>query len=197
MQMTEATTRILKKLKQKFPGIDFVPAPLLARDEKPTDQTYVRVGADRLSEVMRFLHDDPELFFDQLCDLTCVDYLEFPDATDRFGVTYSLLSIKHGHRLWVKCFVNDPEPTVPSVVNIWHGADWLEREVWDLFGVRFEGHPDLRRIVTWEGFEAHPLRKDYPLRGRGERDQYPVVHRESTDVRREKIETPMREGIEN
>ncbi len=146
---------------------------------------------------MRFLYEDSALSFEQLCDLTCVDYLDFPDATDRFGVTYSLLSLTHGHRLWVKCFVNDPEPTVPSVTGIWNGANWLEREVWDLFGVRFAGHPDLRRIVTWEGFEAHPLRKDYPLRGRGEREMYPVVHRDSTDVQRESAETPMAEGIED
>ena len=79
----------------------------------------------------------------------------------------------------VLAFANDPEPTVPSVVGIWAGANWMEREVWDLFGVRFEGHPDLRRIMTWEGFEAHPLRKDYPLHGRGEREDYEVVTRDS------------------
>jgi NADH-quinone oxidoreductase subunit C len=194
--MTERTARILERLNERFPGIDFAPAPLHPNARKPTDQTYIRVAPDRLLEVMRFLHDDPELGFDQLCDLTCVDYLEFPDATDRFAVVYSLLSVRHGHRLWLKCFVNDPDPTVPSVVGIWNGANWPEREVWDLFGVRFEGHPDLRRIVTWEGFEAHPLRKDYPLHGRGERVNLPVVGRESTDVQRESAEMPMKQGSE-
>ncbi len=194
--MSDATVAIVERLYSRFPDIGFAAAPLLVRSGQPGDQTYIRVEPDRLLEVMRYLHDDPQSAFDQLCDLTCVDYLDFPDATDRFGVVYSLLSVQHGHRLWVKCFVNDPDPTVPSVVGIWRGADWPEREVWDLFGVRFDGHPDLRRIVTWEGFEAHPLRKDYPLRGRGERDDLPVVTRESTDVRRENAEMPMNAGSE-
>ncbi len=177
--MTEQTERIINRLTEQFPVLDFGPAPLLSVPNEADEQICVRVPPDRLLVVMRFLHEDTELAFDQLCDLTCVDYLDFPDARDRFAVVYSLLSVKHGHRLWIKCFVNDPTPTVPSVVGIWAGANWMEREVWDLFGVRFEGHPDLRRIMTWEGFEAHPLRKDYPLRGRGEREDYDVVTRES------------------
>ena len=177
--MTEQAKRIVERLQAKFVDVDFAPAPLLARDEPAEEQTYVRVPPNRLIEVMRFLRDDAELAFEQLSDLTCVDYLNFPDATDRFAVVYSLLSLTLGHRIWVKCFVNDPDPTVPSVVPIWNAANWLEREMWDMFGVRFEGHPDLRRILTWEGFGAHPLRKDYPLRGRGERENYPVVERES------------------
>jgi len=75
----------------------------------------------------------------------------------------------------VKCFVNDPEPVVPSVTSIWKGANWQEREVWDMFGVRFEGHPDLRRILLWEGFGSHPLRKDYPPQGLGERANYEIL----------------------
>ena len=94
-------------------------------------------------------------------------------------MTYSLLSISHGHRLWIKCFLNDPSPKAPSVCPIWKGADWMEREVFDMFGIVFEGHPDLRRILTWDSFEAHPLRKDYPLRGKGEREDYDIVTRES------------------
>ena len=105
--------------------------------------------------------------------------LHYPGATDRFGVTYSLLSVSHNHRLWVKCFVNDPDPEVPTMTGIWQGANWPEREVYDLFGVRFAGHPDLRRLMTWEGFASHPLRKDYPLQGRGERADYPVYDRTS------------------
>lgn len=142
-------------------------------------QMCVHVPADGLLEVMRFLRSDARCSFEQLCDLTCVDYLNFPKARDRFGVNYSLLSLSLEHRLWVKCFVNDPAPVVPSVVSVWKGADWLEREVWDMFGVRFEGHPDLRRILTWEGFKAHPLRKDYPLTGQGEREDFEVVTRDS------------------
>lgn len=147
--------------------------------EKRREQMCVRVPPDRLLEAMRFLHDDERCAFDQLCDLTCIDYVDFPNARDRYGVVYSLLSVGKGHRLWAKCFVNDPSPEVPSVVGIWKGADWLEREVYDLFGVRFAGHPDLRRILTPEGFDAHPLRKDYPLRGRGERDALVQAAKES------------------
>lgn len=94
-------------------------------------------------------------------------------------MTYSLLSLSLEQRIWAKCFVNDPNPEAPSVTGIWRGAEWMEREVYDLFGVRFTGHPDLRRIMTWEGFAAHPLRKDYPLRGRGERETFEIVTTES------------------
>ncbi len=115
--------------------------------------------------------------FDQLADVTCVDYLHYRGATDRFGLVYVLTNTETGQRLVVRSFVNDPDPTVRSVVPLWEGANWLEREVWDLFGVCFEGHPDLRRIVLPEEFTAHPLRKDYPLQGRGERHNFPVITR--------------------
>lgn len=166
-------------LSERFPQIDFAPGPLVMHGERPGDQVCIRVRPDRLIEVMAFLKTDPRTRYEQLCDLTCVDYLNFPGATDRYGVTYSLLSLTHNRRLWVKCFVNDPEPEVPSVCGVWRGADWPEREVYDLFGVRFAGHPDLRRLMTWEGFGSHPLRKDYPLRGRGERENYRVLRRDS------------------
>ena len=176
--MSTAAPTVIDLLIARFPDIDFAPAPLLPRENKGDEQLCVRVGPDRLLEVMRFLREDDRCRFEQLCDLTCIDYLNFPKACDRYGVIFSLLSVSKGHRLWVKCFVNDPDPQVPSVTSIWWGADWLEREVYDMFGVRFTGHPDLRRILTWEGFEAHPLRKDYPLHGRGEREDFKVVLRE-------------------
>lgn len=175
--MSTAAHSVVEALVAKFPDIDFAAAPLIERAKKEDEQLCVRVSADRLLEVLGYLREDAQCSFEQLCDLTCVDYLNFPDARDRFGVIYSLLSITKGHRLWVKCFVNDPNPEVPSVTGIWKGAEWLEREVYDMFGVKFPGHHDLRRILTWEGFEAHPLRKDYPLRGRGEREDFKVVHR--------------------
>lgn len=174
-----AVDDVIEALAEQFRGVDFQPSPLAEHVDAAQRQICIYVPADRLIEVMRFLFSDPRCRFEQLCDLTCVDYLNYPNARDRYGVTYSLLSLSRERRLWVKCMVNDPEPTVPSVTSIWKGANWLEREVWDLFGVRFEGHPDLRRIVTWEGFEAHPLRKDYPLRGRGERESYPQVKRDT------------------
>ncbi|RME36850.1 MAG: NADH-quinone oxidoreductase subunit C [Planctomycetota bacterium] len=173
-----AAHAVIDVLRDRFPDIDFQPGPLLPGCRPEHEQLCVRVPPERLPEVMRFLYEDEHCRFEQLCDLTCVDYLNFPGATDRYGVTYALLSVSKGHRLWVKCFVNDPNPEVPSVTDIWWGADWMEREVYDMFGVRFTGHPDLRRILTWEGFEAHPLRKDYPLRGRGERENFEVVHRD-------------------
>lgn len=174
-----AHDEIVSILRSRFDGIPFEARPLLERCAKPTDQYYIRVEPNRLFDVMKCLREDERTKFEQLIDLTCVDYLNFPAAADRYGVTYSLLSLSLGHRLWVKCFVNDPSPKVPSLTPIWKGADWMEREVFDMFGVVFEGHPDLRRILTWDGFEAHPLRKDYPLRGKGEREDYQVVERDS------------------
>lgn len=173
------TEQMIDALKSRFGDMTFEAKPLVLRGAAPGDQMYIRVEPGRLVEVMTFLRDDETCRFEQLVDLTCVDYLNFPAATDRYGVIYSLLSITHNHRLWVKSFVNDPTPTLPSVTSIWKGADWMEREVYDMFGIVFEGHPDLRRILTWEGFPAYPLRKDYPLRGRGERENYEVVTRDS------------------
>ena len=118
-----------------------------------------------------------ECGFDQLCELTAVDYLKYPGARDRYGVIYGLLNTATGERLWVKTFVNDPEPTVASVFFLWKGADWLEREVYDMYGIVFDGHPDLRRILLPAEFTSFPLRKDYPLRGKGERHNFPVITR--------------------
>jgi NADH-quinone oxidoreductase subunit C len=176
---TNPIAPVIEILCANFQDIDFGVFPLMPREDVAKQQMCVRVPGDRLVEVMNFLRFDPSCMFEQLVDLTCVDYLEFPDATDRYGVTYGLLSLTKEHRLWVKCFANDPTPEVPSVTCIWKGADWQEREVWDMFGVKFTGHYDLRRILTWEGFEAHPLRKDYPLEGRGEREDFKRIERDS------------------
>ena len=170
---------IVGALAARFPDLSFELKPLLMRGEESGDQFFVRVEPTALIEVLTFLRDDPATLFEQLIDLTCVDYLNFPDATDRYGIIYSLLSPTHNHRLWIKAFANDPSPSIPSAMPIWKGADWMEREVFDMFGIVFEGHPDLRRILTWDGFKAHPLRKDYPLRGQGEREDYEVVTRDS------------------
>ena len=116
--------------------------------------------------------------FDLLVDVTCVDYLEYPGAKHRYGLVYLLASTATNQRLTVRVFVDDPRPTVRSVVPLWEAANWLEREVWDMFGIRFEGHPDLRRLLMPEEFTAHPLRKDYPLQGRGERHNVPVITRD-------------------
>jgi NADH-quinone oxidoreductase subunit C len=174
-----APDQIVAALRSAFPKLTFEPRPLLQHGDRPGDQICVRLEPENLLEVLRFLRDDPSTRFEQLCDLAGMDYLDFPEATDRYAVIYSLLSITHNHRFWLKCFVNDPAPRLPTIVPLWPAADWMEREVFDMFGIIFDGHPDLRRILTWDGFEAHPLRKDYPLRGRGERQDHKVVRRDS------------------
>jgi NADH-quinone oxidoreductase subunit C len=98
-----------------------------------------------------------------LLDLTCVD---FPERAERFELVYHVFSIAANRRVRVSCALPASSPAAASLASLWKNADWLEREVFDMFGVRFEGHPDLRRILTYDGFEGHPLRKDYPLRKR-------------------------------
>jgi NADH-quinone oxidoreductase subunit C len=115
--------------------------------------------------------------FDMLAELTAADYLEYPKATDRFGVMYVLINTNTGERIVVKTHLNPPELALPSVYPLWKSADWMEREVYDMFGITFEGHPDLRRILMPDEFTAFPLRKDYPLKGRGERHNFPVITR--------------------
>jgi NADH-quinone oxidoreductase subunit C len=139
------------------------------------DNTRLIVSPDRVYEVLRALKDEHR--FDMLVDLTAVDYLFYPDAVDRFGVIYALLNMASGERLYVKTMLNEPNLTLRSVFGLWKGADWMEREVFDMYGIRFEGHPDLRRILMPEEFATFPLRKDYPLRGRGERHNFPVITR--------------------
>jgi NADH-quinone oxidoreductase subunit C len=175
-----ALAEAIAALQERFPELHLDPQPLVRySEEADSGQLWVRVPPERLLEVAEFARHDQRARFEQLCDLTCVDYLNFPDAEDRFGVIYSLLSLTHNHRLWLKVFVNDPDPELPSVTDIWRGAEWPEREVFDLFGIRFTRHPDLRRIVCPDGITDHPLRKDYPLRGKGEREAFKVVTRET------------------
>jgi len=138
------------------------------------DNLRVVVPSDRLYQVLEALK---KCGFDMLVDVTAVDYLHYPDAKDRFGLIYALLNTVSGERLIVKSFLNEPDLTVPSAFPLWRGADWMEREVYDMYGIRFEGHPDLRRILMPEEFTAFPLRKDYPLRGRGERHNFPAITR--------------------
>jgi NADH-quinone oxidoreductase subunit C len=137
--------------------------------------TRVVVTREFLLDAMRLLKD--ERGFDLLVDVTCVDYLNYRDARDRFGLVYLLASTATNERLTVRVFVNEPDVTVPSVYPLWNGANWLEREVYDMFGIRFEGHPDLRRILMPDEFTAFPLRKDYPLQGRGERHNFHRITR--------------------
>ena len=138
------------------------------------DNTRVVVPAEKVFAALQSLK---ACGFDLLADLAGIDYLGYPDATDRYAVVYSLTNMTSGERLFVKAFSNDPDPELPSVTDLWKGADWMEREVFDLYGVSFTGHPDPRRILMPEAFVGHPLRKDYPLRGYGERHNLPVITR--------------------
>jgi NADH-quinone oxidoreductase subunit C len=139
------------------------------------DNRRVIVSPGRLFPVLQCLKE--QCGFDMLAELTAVDYLYYPDAKDRFGVVYVLLNTGTGERVVVKTYLNEPDLTIPSAFPLWKGADWMEREVYDMYGIVFAGHPDLRRILMPEEFVAFPLRKDYPLRGKGERHNFPVITR--------------------
>jgi NADH-quinone oxidoreductase subunit C len=139
------------------------------------DNRRLVVKSGQVFEVLTALKDDHG--FDMLFELTAADYLKYPKATDRFGVVYGLLNTTTGERVFVKAWLNEPDLALPSAFSLWRGADWMEREVYDMYGIDFEGHPDLRRILMPEEFTSFPLRKDYPLRGRGERHNFPVITR--------------------
>jgi NADH-quinone oxidoreductase subunit C len=127
------------------------------------DDTIV-VERKGLLQTFHALKEDPAFAFDFLSDITAVDYLGKKEP--RFEVVYHLLSLGRNRRLRVKVPVPEAAPEVDSLVPLWKAADWLEREVWDMFGIRFRGHPDLRRILLYEEFRGHPLRKDYPVNQR-------------------------------
>ncbi len=112
-----------------------------------------------------------------LMDVTAVDLLEYFDSIDRYRVVYQLLDTELGSRLEVRTHVNDPEPVLPTMTTLWASADWMEREVYDMFGIKFDGHPNPKRLLLPEEFASFPLRKDYPVKGRGERHNFPVVTR--------------------
>jgi NADH-quinone oxidoreductase subunit C len=138
------------------------------------DNRRIVVPSARIFGVLEFLKRSG---FDTLVEVTAVDYLEYEGATDRFGLVYVVINTATGERLVVRTYLNPPELEVPSAYPLWKSADWLEREVYDMFGITFAGHPDLRRILMPDEFTAYPLRKDYPLKGRGERHNFPVITR--------------------
>jgi len=148
------TILAVEKLKEKFPNSVL---------EVTTFRGEVTVGVSKgeIFEICKFLHSDPDLQFHLLTDLCGLDF--FPQ-TPRFGIVYLLCSLKNGQRLRLKTRVGEEE-SIRSVESIWKVANWYEREVYDLFGIRFENHPDLRRILMWDGYEGYPLRKDYPAEG--------------------------------
>jgi NADH dehydrogenase I D subunit len=143
---------ILTRLRERF-ATDVLQVDCYRGDDSAS------VRPERIVDIARFVRDDPALSFDLPLDVTCVDYI---GQEPRFEVVYHLLSTTHRHRLRLKARVPERDPSIPSVTPVWMGANWLERETYDMYGVRFSGHPDLRRIYMYEEFEGHPLRKDYP-----------------------------------
>ena len=141
------------------------------------EESTLIVGKDSVYEILEFLKNQPELSYDFLVDVTAVDYSQMEDVLAkydyaRFMVVYHLYSYKTGNRLRIKTPVHEKELSVRTVTSLWKSAAWLEREAYDMFGIAFENHPDLRRILMPDDFEGYPLCKDYPLRGRGERETF-------------------------
>ncbi len=145
---------IIKKLEERFKDS-------ILEIKSFRGETTLIISKKDIYEICKFLYSDPDLLFNMLTDLCGVDY--FPKIP-RFEIVYHLYSFKNNQRLRLKTRIGEGE-SVESVESIWKAANWYEREVYDLFGIKFENHPDLRRILLWDGFEGHPLRKDYPLEG--------------------------------
>jgi NADH-quinone oxidoreductase subunit C len=148
------TNLAIKKLQEKFPNS-------ILEVKAFRSEVTVTVVKKEVLDICKFLHSDPDLQYHLLTDLCGVDF--FPE-TPRFEVVYHLYSIKNNQRLRLKTKVGESE-SVSSVESVWKVANWYEREAYDLFGITFENHPDLRRIMLWDGYEGHPLRKDFPVEG--------------------------------
>lgn len=153
-----AENALLERLARDFPDT------VIETHTQHGDAT-VTIRREGLLPLARQLRHDPDLAFDFLMDVTAVDHLGRGHA-ERFEVVYHLYSTAQSHRLRVKAGVPADDPTIESLVSVWKGANWLERETYDMYGIRFVGHPDLRRIYLYEEFDGYPLRKDYPKEGR-------------------------------
>ena len=167
--MTEPLQELADQIAQGLPGD-------VTRSELVRGELILWTERAAIVRMLTYLRDDPSLLFKQLVDLCGVDH---PDRPERFEVVYNLLSLRHNRRIRVKVATDENGP-VPSVTSVFSAANWYERETWDLFGVYFSDHPDLRRLLTDYGFEGHPLRKDFPLTGyvelRYDEDQKRVVY---------------------
>ena len=130
------------------------------------------IKKEDLLSIMQFLRDDKELRFSYLASISGVDYLKIEGEGSRFAIIYHVCSLKSKRRLAVKTFIPEDSLEIDSIYSLWKTADWQEREIYDLFGITFKGHPALKRVFLPEDFEGHPLRKDYPLEGRGERSKF-------------------------
>ena len=156
-------------------------------------QIYLKIEAENLTDVLIFLKSDQDTKFKQLIDITAVDY---PENKDRFKMVYLLLSHENNNRIILEYFINENE-IVPSVTSIFPSANWMEREVFDMYGIKFKDHPDLRRILTDYEFEGYPLRKDFPITGHKEvrysQEKKKVIYepvRLEQDYRNFKYESP-------
>ncbi len=188
----------LDKLAETLPAV--LGEKLVSLRDNVNELTIV-VAAAELTAVGKVLRDHPELRFEQLIDLCGVDYLEYGEGAwtgGRFAVVYHLLSIAHNVRLRVRTFAPDDEfPVFDSAIDIWPNANWYEREAFDLYGIVFQGHPDLRRLLTDYGFVGHPFRKDFPLSGnvemRYDPEQQRVIYQPVTIESRELVPRVFRE----
>jgi NADH-quinone oxidoreductase subunit C/D len=164
--MQSLVETILKKFPEAVRSVDI---------DTARSELTVHVAAPKIVEVARFLHDAPEAAFDHITDICSADY---PEDQDRFEVIYQLLSLSQGRRIRLKARVSEAHPQIASVTGVWRGAEFLEREVYDMMGIQFTGHPDLRRILLPEDYaEGYPLRKDFPTEGRGWRSQFDFIPR--------------------
>ena len=151
--------QITKIIEEKFPG-------QVLGSVTHAGQVGVMLKKDMIRDICLFLRDEPSIRMDHLADLTAVDYSAYPgDTGPRFEVVYNLISTVYRHRIRLKVRVPEESPRVDTVSSIWQTANWHERETYDLMGIIFDGHPDLRRILMPEDWEGHPLRKEYPLKG--------------------------------
>ncbi len=151
--MTNAAASILEQLAAKFPS-----ETSELKTERGQQWGYVR--KDAVKKVLAYLKGECD--FNILMDLTCVDYLHWEEKAERFEVVYNIYSMIRNERIILRTKVAEDDAVLDSVSSIWPGADWFEREVWDMFGVRFTGHPNLKRLLMYEEFQGHALRKDYP-----------------------------------
>lgn len=159
--MSDYYNKLAQRIRERF-GDRITDAPVTH------GELTVIIEKDCVIPVCEALRDDAEFAFEQCMDVVGVDYLEYGNGAwegPRYAVVYHLLSVEHNHRLRLKTFVDGEPPIVNSVVGIWASANWYEREAFDMFGIVFEGHPDMRRILTDYGFVGHPLRKDFPQIG--------------------------------
>ena len=171
------SAKVIERLRQRF-------GDRIIEPELVGDQGVAWVAPEHLLEIAAFLKDDPEMNFDMPLDCTCVDWMGKGEV--RFEVIYHFYSVKRGHRMRLKLKVSENDASCPSLTPLWPGLNWHEREAWDMYGIRFKGHPNLKRVLMYEEFKGHPLRKDYPVDAR----QPLIEMRPVAEVRTQREPTP-------